>query len=100
MHRVRQSLPYTRDFACDATVMVVRPELVEGNRDDDLVETLPTVPDVISHAGLYIKWPNLLVLGSKAIRSLPFIARRKKQLLALWNYDSVYFTTPMMPFMS
>src|SRR5690625_7788449 len=46
MHRVRQSLPYLRDFGRDATVMVVRPDLVDGNRDEDLLQTIPTDADV------------------------------------------------------
>jgi len=100
MHRVRQSLPYLRDFGWDATVMVVRPELVEGNRDEDLVQTIPTDADIQTVGALNHKWTRLFGLGSLALRSLPFYARRGNQLLALGKYDLVYFSTTMFPVMS
>ena len=99
MHRVRQSLPYLAEFGWDATTLAVRPELVEGNRDPLLLETVPPGADVRHVGALDYRWTRRLGLGSLALRSMASYAREGSRLLASGDYDLVYFSTTMFPVM-
>ena len=99
MHRVRQSLPYLAEFGWEATVLAVEPDLVEGNRDPLLLETVPPGADVRHVGALDYRKTRRVGLGSLALRSLPFYHRAGSRLLASGVYDLVYFSTTMFPVM-
>ena len=99
MHRVRQSLPYLREFGWEATTLAVEPDLVEGNRDPLLLETVPDDADVRHVGALDYRWTRRIGLGSLALRSLASYARAGDRLLKTGGYDLVYFSTTMFPVM-
>lgn len=99
MHRVRQSLPYLREFGWEATTLAVEPDLVEGNQDPLLLETVPDDADVRHIGALDYRWTRRLGLGSLALRSLGSYARAGDRLLSTGSYDLVYFSTTMFPVM-
>lgn len=99
MHRVRQTLPYLQEFGWQATVLAVEPNLVEGNRDPLLLDTVPPDADVRHVGALDYRWTRALGLGSLALRSMPYYAREGSRLLATGAYNLVYFSTTMFPVM-
>lgn len=99
MHRVRQTLPYLREFGWEATVLAVDPDLVEVDQDPLLVETLPADADVRHVSALDYRWTRLVGLGSLGLRSLLAYRREGDRLLATGDYDLVYFSTTMFPVM-
>lgn len=99
MHRVRQSLPYLREFGWEATTLAVDTSLVEGGRDPLLLETVPDDADVRHVGALDYRWTRRFGLGSLALRSLPAYRSEGDRLLATGAYDLVYFSTTWFPVM-
>lgn len=99
MHRVRQTLPYLEELGWEATVLAVDPDLVEGNRDPLLLETVPDGADVRHVSALDYHWTRRFGVGSVGFRSLLSYRRAGDRLLASGEYDLVYFSTTVFPVM-
>lgn len=99
MHRVRQSLPYLREFGWDPVVLAVEPDYVEGYRDDHLLATIPDDVEIHRARAFDYRWTRRVGLGSLALRSLPFLGRAGSRLLRGGSFDLVYFSTTAFPVM-
>lgn len=97
LHRVRQSLPYLREFGWEATTLAVTPERVEGNKDPHLAATIPKEADVRYVGALNQQWTRRFGLGNVGLRSLPYMRAEGDRLLSTGNYDLVFFSTTMFP---
>lgn len=93
MHRLRQSLPYFREFGWDPVVFTVDPQRVEGARDERLLESVPK--DVAVHrvgafpAGL----TRRAGLGNLGFRSWFQLRGAVSSHLAREGADLVFFST-------
>lgn len=90
MHRVRQSLPYFRDFGWEATVLAVEPHLCAMPIEPLLGRTIPEDIRVIRTGALRPGWFGL---GNLDLRAMFFMARAGSHLLASEQFDLVYFST-------
>lgn len=95
MQRVRMSLPYYKDMGWDVEIITVDENFIEGFRDEQLCETLPT--NIIVHK---VKaWPfsvtRKLGLGSLSIRSYFYFKRKGDFLLKSNKFDLIFFSTTM-----
>ncbi len=97
MHRVRQSLPYYREFGWEPTVVAVHPEYVEGAQDPLLEKSLPEGLRVIRVKAFSTKYTRKMGLGSLALRSLFFYWRTVNRLLKKERFDLVFFSTTQFP---
>lgn len=97
MHRVRQSLPYFREFGWDPIVVVVEPDYVEGSQDLLLKRTIPEDVEVIKVKAFSTKFTRKVGLGSVALRSLWFYYQTVNQLLKREKFDLIYFSTTAFP---
>ncbi|MBK6621211.1 MAG: glycosyltransferase [Saprospirales bacterium] len=97
MHRVRQSLPYYREFGWEPTVVAVHPEYVEGAQDPLLEKSLPEGLRVIRVKAFSSKYTRKMGLGSLALRSLFFYWRAVNRLLKKEHFDLVFFSTTQFP---
>lgn len=94
MHRVRQSLPYFRQFGWEAEIITVDLNYVESYSTDPLL--LKTIPDDLPVH--YVKaWPvnitRKLGLGSLSMRSYFQFKKKGNELLRSKKFDLVYFST-------
>jgi glycosyltransferase involved in cell wall biosynthesis len=94
MHRVRQSLPYFREFGWEPVVIAVEEAFVESYSTDPLL--LHTIPDNIEvhkvkawKAGATRK----IGLGSLSMRAYFFFQKKGDELLRRRKFDLVYFST-------
>ncbi|GAB5536482.1 MAG: hypothetical protein Rubg2KO_27310 [Rubricoccaceae bacterium] len=97
MHRVRQSLPYFREFGWDPIVLAVEPDLVEMKRDNTLMATLPEDADVRHVRAFDHRQTRRVGLGSLALRSLWQFRRAGDDILSAEEIDLVYFSTTAFP---
>ena len=100
IHRVRQSLPYFREFGWEPVVVAVQPRYVEGFEDRLLLRTIPDDVRVDHVKALDYRWTRLFGLGSLALRSVPFYRRSVNRLLSREPFDLIYFSTTMFPVLS
>jgi hypothetical protein len=99
MHRVRQSVSYFQEFGWNPIVLTVKPELIEGNRDEKLLRTIPTETEVIYVDAFSTRWTRKIGLGSLGLRSLWFYRSSGNQILKNRKIDLIYFSTTMFPVM-
>lgn len=93
MHRVRQCLPYLREFGWEPVVFAVEPDCVEMARDELLLETLP--PDVEVHRvrALPTHWTRKVGLGNLGIRCWWPLRRAVDRYLGEQQVDLILFST-------
>jgi hypothetical protein len=94
MHRVRQSLPYFKEYQWEVEVIAVDPLFIEVYSNDPLL--LKTIPDNIPVH--YVKAWNVgktrkFGLGSLSMRSFFSIKKKGNELLKSKRFDLVYFST-------
>jgi hypothetical protein len=97
--RVRMSLPYLPENGWAAHVLAVDPAYVEGFKDPDLEQTVPTdVPVTRVRA-----WPARLTrwvgLGSLGLRAFGALKRAGNRILAAGGIDAIYLSTTVFPVM-
>ncbi len=97
MHRVRQSLPYFREFGWEPVVLTVDAQFVEGVRDDLLLDTVPEDIRVIRVPALPVSWTRKVGLGNLALRAFPYLYREGARILQRGGIDLVYFSTTTFP---
>ncbi|MDF9798352.1 hypothetical protein OKW21_003615 [Catalinimonas alkaloidigena] len=97
MHRVRQSLPYFKEYGWEPVVVVVEPDYIEASKDELLLQTVPQDIEIIKIKALSTKYTKKLGLGSLALRSLWFYYAKVNQLLKKRKFDLIYFSTTMFP---
>lgn len=92
--RVRVSLPYLKEFGWEATVLAIRPSLVEGaSLDPSLNKTIPSEVKVVRVPAVGVGITRRLGLGNLALRALPYLWRAGNRLLAAASFDLVFFST-------
>lgn len=101
MHRVRQSLPYFREFGWDPAVLAVAPEYCEAPEDPWLMQTVPDDVPVVRTRAVPLSLTRRIGLGNLDLRALPFIARRGTTMLREAQsrgepFHLVYFSTTVM----
>ena len=97
MHRVRQSLPYFREFGWEPVVVAVDPDYVESSQDPLLLDTLPDDVEVVKVKALNTRYTRRVGLGSLALRSMVAYYREVSRLLKRQRFDLIYFSTTMFP---
>ena len=94
MHRVRQSLPYFKEFGWLAEVITVDPEFIESYSIDNLLlETIPSNTIIHKVKAFSIKFTRKFGLGSLSIRSFLQIKSKGNELLKNRHFDLIYFST-------
>jgi hypothetical protein len=93
MHRLRQSLPYFREFGWDPVVFAVNPNQIEMAQDPLLLESIPD--DIaIHHVGAApAKLTRRAGLGNLGFRSWFPLRRAVARYLQTHHVDLIYFTT-------
>lgn len=93
MHRVRQCLPFLREFGWKAVVFAVEPDSIESSKDDLLLQSLP--PDVEVHhvSALPVRLTRKLGLGNLGIRSYLHLRQAVDHYLSDHQIDLIYFST-------
>src|SRR6266404_9921007 len=72
--RVRMSLPYLRESGWEATILAVKPAVIEGAVIDPLLEkTVPPDIEVIRVSAVPASLSRKVGLGSLALRALPYL---------------------------
>lgn len=100
MHRVRHSLPYFRQFGWEPVILTVKPEYVEGEREERLLNTFPADVDVRRTEALPTEWTRTLRVGNLALRALPYALRQGDKIVRRENIDLVYFSTTAFPILA
>jgi hypothetical protein len=98
--RVRMALPYFREFGWEPVVLAVAAEFSEGSRDETLLATLPEDVEIHHVRALPAQMTRTVGLGSLALRSLPFLRAKGKEILASRKFDLVFFSSTLFPVMS
>ena len=94
MHRVRQSLPYFKEFGWLAEVITVDSEFIESYSIDNLLlETIPSNTIIHKVKAFSIKFTRKFGLGSLSIRSFLQIKSKGNELLKNRHFDLIYFST-------
>lgn len=94
MHRVRQSLPYFKEFGWNAEVITVYPKYIESYSIDKLLlKTIPKEIPIHYVKAWDVKKTRKFGLGSLSIRSFLFIKKKGDELLLQKKFDLVYFST-------
>lgn len=94
------SLPYFKEFGWQATVLTVKPEYVEGERDQALLQSVHASTGVIRTKALPANRTRQIGLGSLGLRALPFLRTGGDGLLRKKEVDLVYFSTTIFPVMA
>ncbi len=98
--RVRMALPWLREFGWEPIVLTVKPEFVEGVRDECLTKTLPPDLRVAESDALSVKWTRRLGVGSLAYRAGRYLKRAGDELLRRERFAAVFFSTTVFPTMA
>lgn len=97
MHRVRQSLPYYREYGWEPTVVCVDPVEVEAAQDELLLQSIPTRVRIIRVGAFSTHITRKFGLGSLGLRSLWFYWCQVNQLLQTEKFDLIFFSTTQFP---
>lgn len=97
MQRVRQSLPYFRDFGWDPHVLAVHPDDCEVVQDQLLLGSVPADVEVERVRAIPLKWTRRFGLGQLALRSIWSLYRSGAELLSRDKFDLVYISTTACP---
>lgn len=93
MHRVRQSLPYFREFGWEPVVFAVAPEDTEAPRDELLEQTLPKGTEIHHVRALPAALTRKVGLGNLGIRCYTTLRRAVDRYLSKQPVDLIYFST-------
>jgi hypothetical protein len=93
MHRLRQALPYLREFGWDPVVFAVDPRRVEGARDELLAQTIPTDIEVRHVGALPAELTRIAGLGNLGFRSWFQLRAAVDDYLTRERADLIFFTT-------
>jgi len=94
MHRVRQSLPYFREFGWEAVVVAVEEAFVESYSTDPLLlQTIPQYIEVHKVKAWDVAKTRKFGLGSLSMRSYFFFQKKGDELLSGRKFDLIYFST-------
>lgn len=94
MHRVRQSLPYFREFGWEPVVIAVDEACIESYSTDALLmHTIPADLEIHKVKAFDVKYTRKFGLGSLSMRSYFHIQRKGDELLRKEKFDLVYFST-------
>lgn len=93
MHRVRQSLPYFKQFGWEPTVLYVAPEYVEMSKDQLLLESLPSNIRLVPVKAYTTTYTRKIGLGNLGLRAFRQLYKAGNKLLREQKFDLVYFST-------
>lgn len=94
MHRVRQSLPYYREFGWNPVIITVDPKYIESyNLDPLLSETIPSDIKIHKVGAFSAKATRKFGLGSLSMRAYLQIKKRGNELLRKEKFDLIFFST-------
>ena len=94
MHRVRQSLPYFREFGWEPVVITVdEPHVESYSRDPLLLHTIPEDIEIHKVKAWDVGRTRKFGLGSLSMRSYIHFKRKGDELLQRGGFDLVYFST-------
>jgi hypothetical protein len=93
MHRVRQSLPYFKEFGWEPVVFAVEPERVEQSKDELLLQSFPEGIEIHNVTAFSTKWTRKFGLGNLGIRSYLQLKKAVNRYLTSNHVDLVYFST-------
>jgi hypothetical protein len=94
MHRVRQSLPYFKDYGWEAEVVAVDPAFIESYSNDNLLlKTIPAEIKVHYVNAWQVSKTRKFGLGSLSMRSWFHYRKKGNELLASGRFDLVFFST-------
>lgn len=94
MHRIRQSLPYFKEFGWKATIITVDPLYIESYSNDPLLlHTIPADTEVHKVNAYPVNITRKLGLGSLSMRSFFQIRKKGNELLKKNRFDLIYFST-------
>jgi hypothetical protein len=94
MHRVRQSLPYFKEFGWEPVVIAVDERYVESYSIDPLlIHTIPADVEIHKVKAFDVRRTRKFGLGSLSMRSYLYFKRKGDELLKARHFDLVYFST-------
>ncbi|PWT72757.1 MAG: hypothetical protein C5B59_15060 [Bacteroidetes bacterium] len=94
MHRVRQSLPYYREFGWNPVIITVDPKHIESYNIDPLLSlTIPPDIRVYKVGALPVKTTRKFGLGSLSMRAYFQVQKKGNELLRKEHFDLVFFST-------
>jgi hypothetical protein len=94
MHRVRQSLPYFKEFGWEPVVMTVNEAYIEAySLDSLLMHTIPADIEVHKVKAFDVRYTRKIGLGSLSMRSYQFFKQTGDRLLKERKFDLIYFST-------
>jgi len=94
MHRVRQSLPYFREFGWEPVVITVEEAFIEiYSKDPLLLHTIPDDIEVHKVKAWDAKKTRKFGLGSLSMRAYFYFQQKGDELLRQRKFDLVYFST-------
>ena len=94
MHRVRQSLPYFREFGWEPVVIAVEESFIEVYSTDPLLlHTIPNDIEIHKVKAWDAKKTRKYGLGSLSMRAYFHVQQKGDELLRRNKFDLVYFST-------
>jgi hypothetical protein len=93
MQRLRQLLPYFREFGWQPVVFAVDPELVEGAKDELLLKTLLPNTEIHNVNAIPARVTRLIGVGNLGFRSWFHLRSAVDDYLRRHRVDLIYFTT-------
>lgn len=93
MHRLRQCLPYLREYGWDPVVFTVKPSLVEIDHDPLLLKTIPDNIEIHYVGAVPARIARLVLLGNIGFRSWFTLRRAVSRYLQKNHVDLIFFTT-------
>ena len=94
MHRIRQSLPYFKEFGWEPVVLAVDEKYVEAYSTDPLLlHTVPEDIEVHKVAAWETSRARQFGLSNLGIRAYTHLRRKGDELLKKGHFDLVYFST-------
>lgn len=93
MHRVRQSLPFFKDYGWEPTVLTVNDNYVEMAKDATLLASIPNDITIYNVTAFSTKYTRKLGLGNLGLRAFWQLYLKGSTLLKNEKYDLIYFST-------
>jgi hypothetical protein len=94
MHRVRQSLPYFREFGWEPVVIAVEETFIDSYSTDPLLlHTIPEDIEVHKVKAWDVRKTRKFGLGSLSMRAYFSFQKKGDELLSQRKFDLVYFST-------
>ena len=93
MHRVRMSAAFFEEFGWQPVVLAVQPEYTERERDQLLLESLPSTLPVTRVRAVPSSWTRKVGFSDVGLRSLPYLYRAGRELIKKHQVELIYFST-------